>query len=160
MTDGQYRLRVKLGAGEFEGEGSEEFIKRFWEKVQPLIEGAAAYSQSAPSQELSIASAPKSNGKGVLPQSFGEYRDTFGKLTDTDEVFVAGHFLTQGRSNPVFTGNEARDLLKKHGVNIAHPSGLISNLLKSKKVFRDDETNGVLVSKKGNEYITELQSKA
>jgi hypothetical protein len=160
MAGEQNRLRVNLGAREVEIEGSEDFIARYWKELQPLVENASAPSSPAENEGVGITTQLSRNGQDLGPSSFEEYRDAFGKLTDTDEVLIAGHFVTQGKSDPVFTGNEARDLLKKHGVNIASPSGLISNLVKSKKVFRDDATKGCRVSKKGIDYITKLRSKA
>ncbi len=158
MTDGQYRLRVKHGAGEFEIEGSENFVERHWKNLQPLIADASTPSHPSGKASSNVSAPQVSSAKEAFPDSFGEYRNSFGKLTKTDEVLIACNFVVRGSSASVFNNKEVGDLLKEHGVKVS-VSGSISNLLRSDRVFRDG-TKGIRVSKEGFEHIAELQSKA
>ena len=155
MTDARYRLHVIPATGEFEIEGSEEFVEKYWEELQSLINSAPAPSEPQTSASPPAVPAPKPNGQDRLPQTFGEYLNLFSALTGVDQVLVAGHFQQATNSERVFTTKEANDLLKEQSVKVSNASECVRQNVQGKKVFKVTARK-YRISQPGEKYIKEL----
>ena len=155
MADSRYRLRVVPATGEFEIEGSEQFVKEFWGELQPLIDrDRGTHAQESPRH--AEASSQEVKAEGEVPETFGEYLSHFGKgLSGTDQILVAGHFQQTKSEGNVFTTGEANGLLMDQGVKLSNPSQSVKNNVDRNNVFKV-AGRSFRVSKTGLEHIAAL----
>ncbi|MXY88579.1 MAG: hypothetical protein F4Y92_06960 [Dehalococcoidia bacterium] len=156
MTVERYRVRVNPATGEFEIEGSEEFVEKYWDVLQPLVTREPGPVHDVASQPPK-APVPEPSGRVTVPESFGEYWSRFGKLTDVDKALVAGHFVQEKSDDDLFSTRELNKLLRGQGVKVSNPSQAVSANLSAKKVFK--EGKGFRVSEEGEERVRELIEK-
>ena len=158
MTDARYRLRVIPATGEFEIEGTEEFVEKYWDELQSLITSAPRSPEKEASPP-SVVPPLEANGQSALPESFGEHLNRFDKLTDVDKVLVAGHFQQAVSTENVFTTKEANDLLIEQGVRVTNASECVRRNVTGKRVFKVAGRK-YRVSQQGDKYIKELLEQA
>lgn len=156
MAVERYRLRVCPATGEFEIEGSREFVEQYWGELQPLIARTPAVSTAQESPRPSITSTPEPSGGSGLPETFGEYLTLFGKLTGIDQMLVAGHFQQAASSENTFTTGEASGLLTEQGVKLSNPSQAVKGNVDRKTVFRVSKRVFRVSNPAGEERIKEL----
>ena len=158
MADGQYRLRVNLGAREFEIEGSKDFVEKHRDGLLQLI------NQVPPGAEGNAVRPPRedrqsvSGGLGTIPSTFGEYRNSFPQLSNTELLLVAAHFLQEHSDEPNFTYQGAGELLLDHDVKVNNPSQVVARLEKQKRVFKVRQGT-YKVSDAGKQFIRHLTEK-
>ena len=155
MADEQYRLRVSPKTGEFEIEGSEEFVEKYWGELRPLIDRRpAADSEEADAGVRAERPSERGDTKS-LPENFGEFRNSFRKLSQLEEMLVAGYFVQSSNEDAVFTNREANQLLIEQGVKITNPSQCTTDN-KNKGLAFKVKARTFRVSEKGKQRISEL----
>ncbi len=159
MAVERYRLRVNPATGEFEIEGSQEFVEKYWDELRPLIARSPVPPDAKDVPLPPVASSSQSNGGGAFPKTFGEYLNQFGKLNGADQMLVAGRFQQATNKDDTFTTNEAGSLLAEQGVKLSNPSQANRANVKGKKTFKV-KGRSFRVSPQGTEYIEQLRQQA
>ena len=158
MTDGQYRLRVKHGAGEFEIEGSEDFVEKHRDELLLLLREVPPVEEKEGTHPSSEARSPNTGGTGSTPSSFGEYRSTFPELTHANELLIAANFVQEQKGDSEFTYQEASELVQLHGVKVSNPKQVIERHMKRKeKLVFPFGQGSYKVSNNGKKYINGLR---
>jgi hypothetical protein len=153
---GESRIRVSLGAGEVEVEGTEKFVAQYDEPIRAVLARLITQPTPARSATGSVPSAvPTSPTTGRL--EFGELLHSLPKsVTATDQILVAGLHASQMTADGTFSTGDANRLLIEQGVKIANASQSLRNALTAKRVFKVGK--GFKISKLGEEYIQTLTS--
>lgn len=139
------RLRISLSAGEFEVEGSAEFVQGYDDLVRQILEklpDSALRTVELVKQTAGDAQAHpedvsgKASGDDVLPE-FGEAihrlpRDASG----TDQILVAAFYASKRSPESLFATVDASKLLVDQGIKLSNPSQSLKNNLVGKKVFK------------------------
>jgi len=133
------RLRVNLAAGEFEVEGSEEFVRDYAERIEALLDRLGPPA-SAPPAEPPPPSAPKPPAPAPAEPAgeppFGELLQALPRnATDVDRTLLAGLHLQRRATERAFTTADANRLLLEHGVKLGNPSQSVKQNLVAKRAF-------------------------
>ena len=137
------RLRVNLAQGEFEVEGSEEFVREYAARIEellarldelPTIEPPAApvTATDAPPPTPASGAAPA----GGEDRPFGEQLQTLPRnATDVDRMLLAGLHLQRRAADRTFATADANRLLLEHGIKLGNPSQSVKQNLVAKRAF-------------------------
>jgi len=140
------RLRVNLAAGEFEVEGSEDFVRDYAERIEALLDRFGAPADD-PSAEPPPAAAPTPPTPAPTPPAAGAVEPAgdapFGELlqglprnaTDVDRTLLAGLHLQRRAAERAFTTADANRLLLEHGIKLGNPSQSVKQNLVAKRAF-------------------------
>ena len=125
MSASNLRIRIRFTDREFEIEGSESTVEKWFEKLS----GSLGTAKGGLRTQLQLSPG---DGNGSTPPSdevtdqqrpFGEYLHTFTDgITDVDRVLIAGNFVQEGDPDRSFTTRAASDLLKEQGIKLSNPS--------------------------------------
>lgn len=153
------RIRVSLSAREIEVEGSEEFIAKYEETLDEMLQLLrAGKGVGGASSGGSGGGAGAAGGGGSEPPGeFGEVlHGLSSSATDTDKILLAGSFAQAASSDDTFTTGQANKLLLDQGIKVSNASQCLKNNLKAKRVFKVG--NKYRVSKQGAEHLTKISS--
>ncbi len=166
-----------MHGGEFEIEGSEEFVNSYEESIKSFVtilqKGAseaparkADTPRSATGEQFSIfeasplpatAALPKQENGSMSPgESFGEFYHRRPKnVSKTDIVLMASYFIQSKNDDGVFTTREVTKLLKDHGLDLSNPAHFIKLNQEYKKVFKMRQGH-YKVSEEGTEHLKSI----
>lgn len=151
------RVKITLNYGEFEVEGSEDFVNSYTEEIKHFLtlleKGSSGHVQEAPLQRTAtptqgtlfdnIPSAPplarQDNNQGSFNgmESFGEFYHRRPKnVSKTDIVLMASYYIQSKSDEGIFTTREVTKLLKDHGLDLSNPAHFIKLNQEYKKVFK------------------------
>jgi hypothetical protein len=154
------RIYVNLSSKEFEVEGSEQFVKEYYEKIESLM--STLPNITPPPQvhfETGRSQPPAGLSEAKFPSTFGEYFNYFPRnITDVDKILVAGYFSSSQSGDKTFSTGDARKLLTQQSIKLSNPSRSLQQNKTSKKIF---STPGgrFQVSQIGIDYINNLLEK-
>lgn len=155
MTDPAGRIRISLGDGTLEVEGSADFVNQYAGAITAMLdrlkEGPVPNGGKARLQE-----APASPQRGSI--EMGEFGEVIHRLprgaAGTDQILVAGYYASRDRADNTFTTAEASKLLVDQGIKLSNPSQSLKNNIGSKKVFKSGK--GYKVSKAGEDHVVAI----
>src|ERR1700737_2963947 len=111
------RVRISLTSGEFEVEGSREFIKSYDKTITKMIqrlEGEVPPARTKTESQTGAVGHKATNGGR---RDFGEIFHGVPKhATGPDQMLVAGWFLQEASADTSFTTGEANKLLIAQGI--------------------------------------------
>ena len=146
MDDSRTRLRINLSQGEFEVEGSEDFVERYAERIDALFAGLAGTRSSEPTLAAlpAATTAPRaaiagpSNGAATAaPEHLGEWLEHMPRsATDVDRMLLAGYYAQVRSADQCFGTGEANALLTDQGIKVGNPSQCVKQNLVAKRVFK------------------------
>lgn len=146
-------IRVSLSAGEIEVEGTEDFVAKYDETIDIILQrlregktppGPAPSPQPQPGEE-----------KVKSLDGFGEALHGFSNAaTDTDKMLLAGSFAQSAGADNAFATKAASELLIEQGVKPSNPSQCMTNNLKAKRVIKVGKK--YRVSKVGEAHLQKL----
>ncbi len=153
--DQKARVKITLNTGEFEVEGSEDFVNSYSEEIKsflsllekstarPVQEASAPRSMMATQGDLFDAAPAQpttrqdSNVAFNDMESFGEFYHRRPKnVSKTDIVLMASYYIQTKNEEGVFTTREVTKLLKDHGLDLSNPAHFIKLNQEYKKVFK------------------------
>jgi hypothetical protein len=150
------RIRIGLQAGELEIEGPEEFVDRYKDTIEALLDRARTSPVTAVRADKEASGRPLPNGGGT--NSDLEFPETLHGLSnnasDTDRILLAGWWASKASNDGTFVTGDANRLLVGQGVKVSNPSQCVLNSLKAKRVFKVG--NRYKVSKTGETYLASL----
>ena len=155
---GLTRVRISLSAGDFEVEGSEEFVAQYGDAIQTLIDRLEKQPIQAlgPAPEGAVGSTAA--GVSAPPVEHGEFGEVLhalpAKASGSDRILLAGLHVQRGSEDTTFSTGEANELLLGQGVKLSNPSQALKNAIKAKRVFRVGSR--YRVSKTGEEHLKSL----
>ena len=164
------RVKITLSSGEFEIEGSEDFISSYADTIAGLASllektnpkpGATEGKESNqnPGKQFTIfdpsAPSPENSLTPTLasPDSFGELYYKVPKSTSkTDIVLLASYFVQSHNGEGTFTTREVNKLLRDHGIDLTNPAHFNKLNQDYKKVFKMRQGQ-YKVSEEGVEHL-------
>ncbi|MDF9800385.1 hypothetical protein OKW21_005648 [Catalinimonas alkaloidigena] len=144
------RIRIAVNGGEFEIEGTEDFvnsyadtIKSFTKILKEAPSSAQSEQEAAAGRQFSIfeSAEPKPssgtpNGK-LTAASFGElYYKAPKSISKTDIVLLASYYIQSKNDEGTFTTQEVNKLLREHGIDLTNTSHFNKLNQDYKKVFK------------------------
>lgn len=163
-----------MNGGEFEIEGSEEFVNSYAESIKSFVSILQKGASQPKNNEVqrptageqfsifdappSIATPPKqeSNGAMTTMESFGEFYHRRPKnVSKTDIVLMASYYIQSKSDDGVFTTREVTKLLKDHGLDLSNPAHFIKLNQEYKKVFKMRQGQ-YKVSEEGIEHLKSI----
>ncbi|MXY10917.1 MAG: hypothetical protein F4Z00_14635 [Acidimicrobiaceae bacterium] len=136
-------------------EGSEQFIARYEEPLQRMLDrlaGDNANDVAAPSPQAPKSTRGHKPGPGDL--EFGEALHLLGSTSGTDRILLAGKFVQDATEDRTFGTGEASQMLIDQGVKLANPSTAMKRNLTSKRVFKIGRE--FRISKTGEDHLASL----
>lgn len=170
------RVKITLSSGEFEVEGSEEFVNSYSEEIRSFLslleKGSANPVQEAPVQRPIAATQgdlfdttptqpvarqdSNSNSAFNGMESFGEFYHRRPKnVSKTDIVLMASYYIQSKNEEGIFTTREVTKLLKDHGLDLSNPAHFIKLNQEYKKVFKMRQGQ-YKVSEEGTEHLKSI----
>ncbi|MGB3848832.1 MAG: hypothetical protein WA958_02605 [Tunicatimonas sp.] len=163
------RVKIVLTGGEFEIEGSEEFVNSYADTIASLSEllkntptqsvAEGKESNLNPGKQFAIfdpeASAPPAPDAAPLasPDSFGELYYKAPKSTSkSDKVLLASFFVQSHNGEGTFTTREVNKLLRDHGIDMTNTAHFNKLNQDYKKVFKVRQGH-YKVSEEGVEHL-------
>lgn len=164
LPSGSAAIRVSLSTGELEIQGSEDFVSQYAESIQALLERMhtqgpvlpppqTQHAGSAASSTVQTASGP--SGDDV---PFGEVLHSLTSKTGTDQILLAGYYVSKGNSEGTFSTTEAHAKLIEQGVKLSNASQSMKNNLTAKRVFKVGSR--FKVAKQGLDHLKTLGASA
>lgn len=151
------RIRVSLSANEIEIEGDQEFIAKYDDTLDAMLESLRDGKVISPPEEKGGGGGGQgaTNSSGVKGE-FGEALHTFSSSANvTDQMLLAGSYAQVRNADNGFTTGQANQLLIEQGIKAGNPSQCMTNNLNAKRVFKLTG-NKYRVSKKGTEHLKKL----
>ena len=171
------RIKININTGEFEIEGTEDFVKNQLTTLPEMVEkisGALpkrtlvhqhSQTESFP-KDQSLANnplIPKPENNDVinsLPDNFGEWYNKFpSKIQQVDLFLIAGYFKQKKSDDNAFETNEVTDLLKEQGIKLSNPAVFAKLLQQSKLAIiigKRGKLNRFRISPDGESRIKDL----
>jgi len=149
--EGKARIRIAVNGGEFEIEGSEEFINTYADTIKSftkILKEAPMANQSDQEQsdtagkQFSIFEPtpdpiPRDPNGKLSAASFGELYYKVPKSTSkTDIVLLASYFVQSNNEEGTFSTHEVNKLLREHGIDLTNTSHFNKLNQEYKKVFK------------------------
>ena len=129
------KLRVNLAEGEFEVEGSEEFVRGYAARIEALLERMGERAAASSPAPTPAADPPPAAAEGD-EAPFGEWLQALPRnATDVDRTLLAGLHLQKRAADRAFTTADANRLLLEHGVKLGNPSQSVKQNLVAKRAF-------------------------
>jgi len=152
------RIRINLSSNEFEIEGTEQFVKEYYEKIETMLSALPSTTPPMPTPPETGGTPPPSGPDTGLPSTFGEYFHSFpNTITDVDRILIAGHYIESQSTDNLFTTEPANKLLVDQGIKLSNPSDCVSKNKRAKKVITISKGK-FRVSPKGIAHINKLRS--
>jgi hypothetical protein len=132
------RLRVNLAAGEFEVEGSEDFVRDYAERIEALLDRLGPTAGDPPGEPPPATPTPATSAppEPTAGPPFGELLQGLPRTaTDVDRMLLAGLHLQRRAPERAFTTADANRLLLEHGVKLGNPSQSVKQNLVAKRAF-------------------------
>jgi hypothetical protein len=160
------RIRIAVNGGEFEIEGSEDFINSYADTIKSftkILKEAPSMAQieqeggSAGKQFSIFDTSPDpmprdQNGK-LAAASFGElYYKAPKSISKTDIVLLASYFVQSKNDEGTFSTQEVNKLLREHGIDLTNTSHFNKLNQDYKKVFKMKQGK-YKVSEEGVEHL-------
>lgn len=167
------RIKITMTGGEFEIEGSEEFVNSYAESIKSFVsilqKGASQLKKNdiqrpTTGEQFSIFDAApatpplkqENNGTLNTMESFGEFYHRRPKnVSKTDIVLMASYYIQSKNDDGVFTTREVTKLLKDHGLDLSNPAHFIKLNQEYKKVFKMRQGQ-YKVSEEGIEHLKSI----
>jgi hypothetical protein len=131
LSEQRARLRINLTEGEFEVEGSEQFVRGYAPRLEAWLDRLQASVEPATVADAGPVPPP------ATAQSFGELLQHLPRAaTDVDRMLLAGHFAHLRSADRSFSTGEASALLTEQGVKVGNPSQCVRQSLVAKRVFK------------------------
>jgi hypothetical protein len=131
LSEQRARLRINLTEGEFEVEGSEQFVRGYAPRLEAWLDRLQASVEPATAADAGPVAPP------ATAQSFGELLQHLPRaVTDVDRMLLAGHFAHLRSADRSFSTGEASALLTEQGVKVGNPSQCVRQSLVAKRVFK------------------------
>jgi hypothetical protein len=165
--DSKARIRIAVNGGEFEIEGSEDFVNSYADTIRSfakiLKEAPAALKaeqEAAKSgKQISIfeqgepGPGPRDQNGKLTASSFGElYYKAPKSISKTDIVLLASYFIQSKNDEGTFTTQEVNKLLREHGIDLTNTSHFNKLNQDYKKVFKMRQGR-YKVSEEGVEHL-------
>jgi len=135
------RLRVNLAQGEFEVEGSEEFVRGYAERIEALLarlpgEAPSDAEGRTPPAVVAAAGHGATRPAAEDGRPFGELLQALPRnATDVDRMLLAGLHLQRRSAERSFATADANRLLLEHGIKLGNPSQSVKQNLVAKRAF-------------------------
>lgn len=145
------RIRIAVNGGEFEIEGSEDFINSYADTIRsftkmlketPAAGRAEQESADVTGKQFSIFEAapdpmPRDQNGKLAAASFGElYYKAPKSISKTDIVLLASYFVQSKNEEGTFSTQEVNKLLREHGIDLTNTSHFNKLNQDYKKVFK------------------------
>jgi hypothetical protein len=145
------RIRIAVNGGEFEIEGSEDFVNSYADTIKSftkILEEAPSTAQAelegpaSTGKQFSIFDAspdpmPRDQNGKLAAASFGElYYKAPKSISKTDIVLLASYFVQSKNEEGTFTTQEVNKLLREHGIDLTNTSHFNKLNQDYKKVFK------------------------
>jgi len=155
---GEARVRISLGSGDLEVEGTEEFVAQYDDAIQAMIGRLKEQPVQAAAGAAAPAFAPAAHGAAapdIAGREFGEVLHALStNASGSDQMLVAGWYVQLGSADATFSTGAANQLLLGQGIKLSNPSQSLKNAIAAKRVFKVGK--GYKVSKSGEEYLKTL----
>ncbi len=160
------RVRINLSAGELEIEGREDFVSQYADSIRDLLgrivsDAPGVYIGGATSLPPTAPNSPQPRTLGTTSselEPFGEVLHSLGSKTGTDQILLAGYYVSADHADGTFSTIEANKLLIEQGIKLSNASQSLKNNLTSKRVFK--VSNRYKVAKSGIEYLKSVGVRA
>ena len=159
------KFRFVSALGEFEFEGSEEYVERNISKLDTFIKilttsGIHKKQEIKKQQEIQTGNETFSDELNV-PAIFGEWMNSFKAkdLTDLDKALITAFYIQKKSPTNEFKTNEITTALSDNGIKIANPSGTLKRLSDKKYMFQVRKDGKIIykrVSDIGEKKLKEL----
>ena len=163
------RVKIVVNGGEFEIQGSEDFVNSYADTIaslsdilkSPAHHGTAEGKESNlnPGKQFTIFEPEVSSSNDTLPtplaspDSFGELYYKVPKSTSkTDIVLLASYFVQSHNGEGTFTTREVNKLLRDHGIDLTNTAHFNKLNQDYKKVFKMRQGQ-YKVSEEGVEHL-------
>ena len=147
------RIRINLNQREIEVAGEQEFVERYADQLQAMIERLLELPQVASAASPpSTTDTPTDDSLG----SFGEYLHRLpSSATEVDKILAAGNYCERQSTDRCFTTAQANRRLVEQGIKVGNPSQCVKQSLNAKRLIV--LTKGVYrVSLEGRSYLRQL----
>jgi hypothetical protein len=171
MTDNS-RIKINLNTGEFELEGSEEFVKSQISALPDIIQKVCSILPKPvethhqihveEQNHAQVVLTPKLDNDviGNIPNNFGEWFNRYPKkLQQGDLVLLTGYFQQKISEDNAFETSEVTNLLKEQGLKLSNPAKFLKSLQESKLAIifeKRGKLNRFRISPDGESRIKEL----
>jgi hypothetical protein len=151
------RIRINLSSGELEIQGSDSFVSQYAEPISALLDRLRSEGASGPvaTATRSTMETPPVSTNGPAPvgalEPFGQVLHSLATKSGTDQILLAGYYVSEVNSDGTFSTNEAHKLLIEQGVKLSNASQSLKNNLASKRVFKVGTR--FKVAKSGVDYL-------
>ena len=123
MSDLRCRLRASASTREFEIEGSEEFVEKYWPELKLLLSEAGELDVPCAVASANPPPVASQDEPDDLPGTFGDYLSKFGDLSGPQQILIAGYYYQRKVSDDnFFTTGQAHQLLKDQAIRLSNPS--------------------------------------
>lgn len=146
------RIRIAVNGGEFEIEGSEDFVNSYADTIKgftKVLKEAPAHTGSDQeagtgrqynmfeSSEPKAAAPVHTQNDKLVASSFGElYYKAPKSISKTDIVLLASYYIQSKNDEGTFTTQEVNKLLREHGIDLTNTSHFNKLNQDYKKVFK------------------------
>jgi hypothetical protein len=156
------RVRVSLSTGELEIEGPETFIAQYDSHVQEILkrlaDPTAITFEPSPNDQAGTSAATSAATPSDLSNGFPEFGEMVHRLpkgtTGTDQILVAGYYVSRRRADRTFPTAEASRLLIEQGIKLPNASQSVKNNIVAKRVFKTGKV--FKLSRDGLERVGQL----
>ena len=169
MEQQSARVKIVVNGGEFEIEGSEDFVNSYADTIaglsdilkDPRYHGPIESKESDlnPGKQFTIFEPEVSSSNDNIPvplaspDSFGELYYKVPKSTSkTDIVLLASYFVQSHNGEGTFTTREVNKLLRDHGIDLTNTAHFNKLNQDYKKVFKMRQGQ-YKVSEEGVEHL-------
>ncbi len=165
------RVKIVLHGGEFEIEGSEEFVNSYADTIASLsdiLKNTPSPSSATEGKESNLnpgkqfaifdseAAPPADTTPLASPDSFGELYYKAPKSTSkSDVVLLASFFVQSHNGEGTFTTREVNKLLRDHGIDMTNTAHFNKLNQDYKKVFKMRQGQ-YKVSEEGVEHLRSI----
>ncbi len=144
------RIKINIKTGEFELEGSEDFVKSQISALpdilikicgtlpMPAVTLPQTHVHTEEQTKLPAVPTPEPNKDviGPIPDNFGEWFNRFPpKLQQVDLVLITGYFQQKISQENAFETGEVNKLLKEQGIRLSNSAVFLKLLQESKLVI-------------------------
>lgn len=154
---GAVKVRISLGSGELEVEGTEAFVAQYEDDIRLLLTKLKEDKVAFRSHQGADVQPSRRSTTGPIHDGseFGEVLHALPKsATGSDQILVAGSFVARSATDQTFSTTEANKLLIEQGIKLSNPSQSLKNNLVAKRVFKVGSR--FRVSQTGEQHIRGL----
>ncbi|WP_314093980.1 hypothetical protein [Microbacterium foliorum] len=138
------RVHINLSSGELDIRGSEEFVSQYADSIEDLLQrlrtepipAAAPVAPVLGSPDLASIETSKVAQPSTRLEPFGEALHTLASKSGTDQILLAGYYVSEASGDGTFATAEANKLLIEQGIKLSNASQSLKNVLAAKRVFK------------------------